>query len=125
MERLSKGLLTSVAILAIAMIFPAAGHAEKIKVDTTIGAAIAEADDGDTIVVPPGNYREGGLVVTQDHLTIRGSKGAVIDASGFSIGIRVGAGGITGDPPTCPPLSVDDFTLEGLTIREQADERGR
>jgi parallel beta-helix repeat protein len=118
MERFSKGLLTSVAILAVAMIFPAAGHAETIKVTTTIGAAIADADDGDTIVVPPGTYQEGGLVVTQDDLTIRGSKGAVLDASGFSTGIRVGADRITGDPPTCPPLTVDDFTIEGLTIRE-------
>ena len=118
MERFSKGLLASLAILAVAMIFPAAGYAETIKVTTTIGAAIAEADDGDTIVVPPGNYHEGGLVVTQDDLTIRGSKGAVLDASGFSIGIRVGADRITGDPPTCPPLTVADFTIEGLTIRQ-------
>src|SRR5512132_3671213 len=109
MGRFSKGLLTSVAILAAAMLFPAAGAAKTIKVTTTIGAAISTASSGDTIVVPPGTYDEGGLVVTQDDLTIRGSKGALLDASGHSIGIRVGADSITGDPPTCPALTVDDF----------------
>jgi parallel beta-helix repeat protein len=118
MKRLRKGLLASLAILAAGLVLPAVGSAETIKVTTTIGAAISEAGSGDTIVVPPGTYHEGGLVVTQDDLTIRGSKGAVLDASGNSIGIRVGADRITGDPPECPALTVDDFTLSGLTIRD-------
>jgi parallel beta-helix repeat protein len=118
MQRLSKGMLCSLAILAAAMLFPAAGAAKTIKVTTTIGDAIAQADTGDTIVVPPGTYHEGGLVVTQDDLTIRGSRGAVLDASGNSIGIRVGAGQVSGDPPVCPPLSVHNFTIKGLTIRD-------
>ena len=118
MGRFSKGLLTSLAILAAAMLFPAAGAAKTIKVTTTIGAAISTASSGDTIVVPPGTYHEGGLVVTEDDLTIRGSKGAVLDASGNSIGIRVGAEGITGNPPVCPALTVENFTIKGLTIRD-------
>jgi parallel beta-helix repeat protein len=118
MSRFSKGMLAFMAIVVAAIALPAAGYAETIEVETTIGDAIAAAEPGDTIVVPPGTYHEGGLVVTQDDLTIRGSKGAVLDASGFSIGIRVGADRITGDPPECPPLTVDDFTLDGLTIRD-------
>jgi parallel beta-helix repeat protein len=118
MQRFSTGLLIWAAVLAAAMVFPATGAAKTIKVTSTIGAAIAAADPGDTIVVPPGTYQEGGLVVTQNHLTIRGSKGAVLDASGNQFGIRVGADSITGDPPVCPALSVHDFTLRGLTIRD-------
>jgi parallel beta-helix repeat protein len=121
MERFSKGLLASLAILAAVLLFPAAGAAKTIKVTSTIGAAIAAASPGDTIVVPPGNYHEGDLLVTQDDLTIRGSKAAVLDASGHEFGIRVGAGDITGTPPVCPPLTVHDFTIKGLTIRDSDD----
>jgi parallel beta-helix repeat protein len=118
MKRLYQGLFTSLAILAAMAVFSAASAAKTIKVTTTIGAAISAADSGDTIVVPPGTYHEGGLLVTQDDLTIRGSKGAVLDASGNSIGIRVGADRITGEPPECPPLTVENFTIKGLTIRD-------
>jgi parallel beta-helix repeat protein len=118
MKRLYQGLFTSLAILVAMAVFSAASTAKTIKVTTTIGAAISAADSGDTIVVPPGTYHEGGLVVTQDDLTIRGSKGAVLDASGNSIGIRVGADSITGEPPECPALTVENFTIKGLTIRD-------
>jgi parallel beta-helix repeat protein len=121
MQGFSKGLLASLAILAAALFFPAAGAAKTIKVTTTIGAAISAADPGDTIVVPPGTYHEGDLLVTQNDLTIRGSKAAVLDASGHQFGIRVGAGDITGTPPVCPALTVHDFTIKGLTIRDSDD----
>ena len=111
-----------VAWLAAAAI-PATAVAGTVKVTTSIGDAIAAASPGDTIVVPPGTYHEGDLLVTQDNLTIRGSKAAVLDASGHDTGIRVGAGSITGDPPVCPPLSVDNFTLRGMTI-QNADDTG-
>jgi parallel beta-helix repeat protein len=118
MQRVKRGVLASLVALAAAAAIPATSGAKVVKVETTIQAAINEASSGDTIVVPPGTYHEGGLVVTQDDLTIRGSKAAVLDASGNSIGIRVGADSISGDPPQCPPLTVDDFTLKGLTIRD-------
>jgi parallel beta-helix repeat protein len=118
MNRLQLGIVVSLATLATAVAVPATSEARVVKVTTTIEAAINEASSGDTIVVPPGTYHEGNLVVTQDDLTIEGSKGAVLDASGHSIGIRVGAGSITGDPPVCPALSVHDFTLSGLMIKD-------
>jgi parallel beta-helix repeat protein len=121
MERFAKALIASLVVLAAAILFPAAGAAKTVKVKTTIGAAIAAAGNGDTIKVPPGTYHEGDLVVTQDNLTIEASKGAVLDAAGHDLGLRVGADSITGDPPVCPALSVADFTLKGLTIKNSDD----
>jgi parallel beta-helix repeat protein len=112
-----RALVVAAALVALAVV-PATSAAKTIKVETTIADAIAQASNGDTIVVPPGTYHEGDLIVTQDDLTIRGSTAAVLDASGHSIGIRVGPDRITGDPPQCPPYTVDDFTLKGLTIRD-------
>jgi parallel beta-helix repeat protein len=81
-------------------------------------ASPAAARAGDTILVPPGTYREN-VLVTKSHLTIVGSRAAVIDAAGFRTGIRVGTGTILrdGPSPACPPLAVEGFTLRGLTIR--------
>jgi parallel beta-helix repeat protein len=118
MKRMKRGIAVAIAALVGLAVVPATSGAEVVKVETTIEAAIDEASSGDTIVVPPGTYNEGDLVVTQDDLTIRGSKGAVLDASGHSVGLRVGADRISGEPPQCPPFTVDDFTLEGLTIRD-------
>ncbi|HXK24689.1 MAG TPA: parallel beta-helix domain-containing protein [Myxococcota bacterium] len=101
--------------------FPIAALARStIFVETTIQAAVDAASSGDTIVVPPGTYHET-VVVDKDGLTIRGSVAAILDASGHEYGMRVGTGEITGDPPVCPPLSVHDFTLDGLTIRNSDD----
>jgi parallel beta-helix repeat protein len=118
MKRLHHTLVVSLGALTVMALVPATSAAETIKVTTTIEAAIDAASPGDTIRVPPGTYHEGNLVVTDDNLTIEGSKAAVLDASGHSIGFRVGAGGITGDPPVCPAPSVNDFTLKGMTIRD-------
>jgi len=56
--------------------------------------------------------------VLKDHITILGSEGAIIDATGFANGIHVGADifGPNGTP-ICPPVAVKGFTLIGLTIR--------
>jgi parallel beta-helix repeat protein len=97
---------------------PVAARASRtIVVTTTIQAAVDAAQPGDTVLVPPGTYRES-VQVTKSHLTIAGSPAAVIDAAGFSTGIRVGTGRISrdGPVPTCPALAVEGFTLKGLTI---------
>jgi parallel beta-helix repeat protein len=104
--------LAAVASPAVAR----AGHA--IVVTTTIQAAVDAAQPGDTILVPPGTYHES-VLVTKSHLTIAGSRAAIIDAAGFRTGIRVGSGSISrgGPVPTCPPLAVTGFTLRGLTVK--------
>jgi parallel beta-helix repeat protein len=97
---------------------PAAARASRtIVVTTTIQAAVDAARPGDTVLVPPGTYRES-VQVTKSHLTIVGSPAAVLDAAGFSTGIRVGTGKISrdGPVPACPALAVEGFTLKGLTI---------
>jgi len=92
-----------------------------IVVTSTIQAAVDAAQPGDTIVVPPGTYRES-VLVTKSDLTIAGSRAAVIDAAGFRTGIRVGSGSIdrSGPVPTCPPIQVHGFRLAGLTIKHGA-----
>jgi parallel beta-helix repeat protein len=110
-------------LLGSAVVAPpaAARGSRTIVVTTTIQAALDAAQPGDTILVPPGTYREG-VLVTTSHLTITGSRAAVLDAAGFRVGIRVGSGSISrgGPAPTCPPLAVQGFTLRGLTITHAA-----
>jgi parallel beta-helix repeat protein len=109
--------LTVLGFAAVAS--PAAALAgDTIVVTTTIQAAVDAAQPGDTIRVPPGTYRES-VLVDKSHLTIVGSRAAIIDAEGFRTGIRVGTGRISRDGPvsTCPPLAVTGFTLRGLTIK--------
>src|SRR6266498_2342196 len=84
--------LPVMALLASAMVaLPApalAGGDRVIRVTTTIQAAVDAAMPGDTVLVPPGTYRESVLIDKSD-LTLRGSRGAEIDAHGFTNGITV------------------------------------
>jgi parallel beta-helix repeat protein len=114
---------SAVVVLAllglVALASPAGALAGRtIVVTTTIQAAVDAAQPGDTILVPPGTYRES-VLVTKSHLTIAGSRAAILDAAGFRVGIRVGSGSVSrsGPAPTCPPLAVQGFTLRGLTIQ--------
>jgi parallel beta-helix repeat protein len=94
------------------------GHV--IVVSGSLQAAVDAARPGDTIVVPPGIY-PGGVVVDTSDITIRGSRAAVIDATGHRYGIQVGTGQIGVGPdgqPACPPLALHDITIDGLTIRD-------
>src|SRR6266511_2497890 len=97
--------LPVMALLASAMVaLPApalAGGDRVIRVTTTIQAAVDAAMPGDTVLVPPGTYRESVLIDKSD-LTLRGSRGAEIDAHGFTNGITV-------------------VTVEGLTVRNAED----
>ena len=121
---LSLGALLVLISIAAGAAAPRA-HASTIVVTTTIQAAVDAAQPGDTVVVPPGVYRES-VLVDKSAITIRGSRGAVIDAAGFRNGIAVGTGRITIGPngfPACPPLSLHDVTIDGLTVRN-ADRNG-
>lgn len=104
---------------------PAAGAADHgvIVVTGSIQAAVDAAEPGDTIVVPPGTYA-GGVVIDKSDITIRGSRAAIIDATGYVYGIRVGTGQIGVGPdgnPVCPSLALHGITVDGLTIQHAED----
>jgi parallel beta-helix repeat protein len=112
-----------IAVLCLSI--TGAAVAKVIVVRTSIQDAVDAANPGDTIVVPPGVYYET-VLVAKDNLTIRGSTAAILDATGFDDGIRVGTGRFSRDSTgalICPPLEVHNFTLDGLTIRN-AGENG-
>ena len=95
----------------------AAASPQRIVVTTTIQAAVNAAQPGDTVVVPPGVYRES-VTVTKSGITLTGSRAAVIDATGFTNGVFVNGGAINqGPPPSCPQPGLSNVTVSGLTIR--------
>jgi parallel beta-helix repeat protein len=114
------GKITFAAALVACVGFEiASAEAAIVVVSKTIQAAVDEANPGDIILVPPGTYRET-VRVLKDGVTILGSKGAVIDASGFANGIHVGADIFGRGPngiPVCPAVAVRNFTLIGLTVQ--------
>lgn len=109
--RIRTVLLVPVAAALLAGPAPPAG-AENVTVVSSIQAAVDAASPGDTVVVPPGRYHET-VTVAKSGITIRGSRGAVLDASGFAVGIRAasGPGG-----PVCPPPTLRDIVVDGLRV---------
>jgi parallel beta-helix repeat protein len=127
MVRRTPLVLASPIATAVALLLGAApALAGVIVVNHSIQAAIDAAHPGDTILVPRGTYHEC-PVVDKSGLTIAGPREAVIDATGCENGLTVGTGSFGTDPdtglPTCPPISIEGFTLRGLTI-ENADPNG-
>jgi pectin methylesterase-like acyl-CoA thioesterase len=86
--RLAVQLLV-VAVVALGT--AAAAGADDVVVVSSIQAAVDAASPGDTVIVPPGRYHET-VIVGKNGITIRGGRGAVLDASGFAVGIGASAG---------------------------------
>lgn len=91
----------------------------------SIQAAVDAAQPGDLIEVKDGTYTgmagyDSVVTVRKNNITIKGSKKAIIEASGFEYGIMVGD-----DAPItaagCPPITVIGFKLQGLTIQNATD----
>lgn len=89
-----------VAVIALASLHASPGAAEAQSPGTTIAAAIAAAEPGGTVVIPPGTYHEN--VVINKPLTLIGEGFPVIDAGGKGDVVRIEA---------------DDVTLRGFVIR--------
>jgi parallel beta-helix repeat protein len=98
----------ALAAAALAATPPAA--ANDVVVVASIQAAVDAANPGDTVLVPPGRYQET-VTIAKSGITIQAGRGAVLDASGFAVGIRVtaapGGGG-------CPTTTLADITIDGL-----------
>lgn len=119
--------LLAVALLGMTGLATAA-QAKTIKVvanGTTeaIQSAINAASPYDTVVVPPGTYSGPTVTVEKSDLTLKGSRAAIIDATGNTYGITVGTK-LTFDPgPTCPAYGVSNFRIVGLSV-QNADNTG-
>jgi parallel beta-helix repeat protein len=107
-------------LLAAAAAFPAGAAGAELVVRSTIQAAVNAARPGDVVVVPPGRYHES-VAIDKSAITIRGRRGAVLDASGFQTGIRASSGPIAPGPagfPVCPQRTLRDLAVEGLRIED-------
>jgi parallel beta-helix repeat protein len=122
--------MLAVALLGMAWLVSAA-QAKTIKVvanGTTeaIQTAIDSASQYDTVVVPAGTYAGPTVKVGESNITLRGSRGAIIDATGNTYGVTVGRK-LTFDEgeggPECPNYSVSNFRIIGLTV-ENAEDTG-
>jgi parallel beta-helix repeat protein len=99
-------------VAAAALAAAPAASADDVVVVSSIQAAVDAAAPGDTVVVPPGLYHET-VTIGKSGITLRGSRGAVLDASGFAVGIRASAGP---GGPGCPVSTLTHITVDGLRI---------
>ena len=83
-------LALAAVVVACAATATVSAKADIVPVSATIQAAVDAAKPGDAIFVPPGTYHET-VRVLKDNITIFGPENAVVDASGFTNGIHVGA----------------------------------
>lgn len=81
---------------------------------TTIGAAVAAASVGDTIVVCPGVYAEDVVVPATEPLTIEGIGNPIINAAGQLNGVRVLASGTTIEGFTVAYATGEGILVGGL-----------
>jgi parallel beta-helix repeat protein len=113
--------VAGVIMLAAGQVLPA--NADVVPVSASIQAAVDAAKPGDIVVVPPGTYHET-VTILKDNITIVGPESAIIDATGFTNGIHVGADIFAPSPnPACPATATRNFTLIGLTVRN-AEQNG-
>lgn len=101
---------TIISMLAFFVLLPLSLDAATVHVTTTIQAAVDVAQPGDTLLIPPGTYREN-VRIYKDNLSLRGSPGAVLDGAGLAgnMGIRV--------VPAAPTGRINGFSLTGLKIQ--------
>jgi parallel beta-helix repeat protein len=106
------------ATICSLLAWPALTPAQTLIVTTSIQSVIDQAAPGDTVIVHSGTYHES-LTINKDGITLRGDHDAILDASGFDVGVRVGVGEITTENghEVCPPVAVHNFSLLGFTIQ--------
>lgn len=115
-----RPLLILLSLLLFAGAAPAAVHV--VVPGGSLQAAVDAAAPGDTVLVRPGVYgaargARSVVHVRTDGLTLIGSLGAVIDASGVDYGVLVGEDRhprLQGCPPSA---TVEGFTLRGFTVQ--------
>ncbi len=110
MRRLKRNstLTRALGLVCLVIIFPLLSLGKlTIRAQTApfdLARALAEAQDGDTIVIPPGDYR--GPLVIDKSVTLMGEGWPVIDGSG------------QGDVLT---VTAPDVTIAGLVVRNSGD----